>query len=59
MKCDSHNCDAAGKLCDALGIQFVADIEIQESKETLESRINQNQRIKDQQMEFCSETESL
>ena len=42
MKCDLHNCDAAGKLCGALGIQFVADIEIEESKETLESRVNQN-----------------
>ena len=37
MKCILQDCDAAGKLCDALGAQFVAEIEIKESKETLES----------------------
>ena len=46
MECDSQNCDDAGKLCDALGVQYVADIEIEESKEPLEDRVNKNQRIK-------------
>ena len=59
MKCDSQDCDAAGKLCDALGAQFVADIEIEESKEPLESRVNQNQRIKNQQMKFYADNESV
>ena len=59
MECDSQDCVDAGKLCDALGVQFVADIEIEESKETLESRVNQNQRIKNQQMKFYSDAESL
>ena len=36
MECDSQGCDDAGKLCDALGAKFVADIEIEESKEPLE-----------------------
>ena len=43
MECDSQDCDDAGKLCDALGAQFVADIEIEESKEPLEVRVNKNQ----------------
>ena len=59
MKCDSQDCDAAGKLCDALGVQFVADIEIEEAKEPLEVRVNKNQRIKNQQMKFYSDAESL
>ena len=45
MKCDSQDCDAAGKLCDALGAQFVADIEIEEVKELLDERVNKSQRI--------------
>ena len=57
--CNSQYCHDAGKLCDALGAQFVADIEIEESKEPLEVRVNKNQRIKNQQMKFYSDTESL
>ena len=45
MNCDSQDCDAAGKLCDALGAQFVADIEIEEVKELLDERVNKSQRI--------------
>ena len=46
MECDSEDCIDAGKLCNALGAQYVADIEIEESKEPLEDRVNKNQRIK-------------
>ena len=59
MECDSQDCDNAGKLCDALGVQYVAEIEIEESKEPLEDRVNKNQRIKSQQMKFYSDAESL
>ena len=45
MKCDSQDCEAAGKLCDALGAQFVADIEIEDAKELLDERVNKSQRI--------------
>jgi hypothetical protein len=31
---------AAGKVCDALGAQFVADIEIEDAKELLDERVN-------------------
>ena len=46
MNCDLPDCDAAGKICDAHGVQFVADIEIQEAKEPLDERVNKSQRIK-------------
>ena len=59
MKCDSRDCDEAGKLCDALGFQFVSDIEIELAKEPLEVRVNQNQRIKNQQMKFYADDESI
>ena len=59
MNCDSQDCDAAGKLCDALGVQFVADIEIEESKEPLDERVNRNQRIKTQQMKFYADDENI
>ena len=55
MECDSPDCKAAGKVCDALGIQFVADIEIVEAKESLDERVNKNQRIKNQQMKFYAD----
>ena len=55
MECDSPDCKATGKVCDALGIQFVADIEIEEVKESLEERVNENQRIKKQQREFYAD----
>ena len=48
MNCDSKKCEDAGKICDALGIQFIADIEIEENKETLAMRIDKDQRIKNQ-----------
>ena len=57
MECDSQNCNEAGNLCDALGVQYVADIEIEESKEPLEDRVNKNQRIKNQQMKFNADSE--
>ena len=59
MKCDSQDCDDAGKLCDALGVQFVADIEIEESKEPLEVWVDRNQVMKNQQMKFNADDESF
>ena len=59
MECDSQNCKDAGKLCDALGVQYVADIEIEESKEPLEDRVNKSQRIKNQQMKFYADDENF
>ena len=55
MECDSSGCEAVGKVCDALGIQFVTDIEIDECKDTLETRVNSNQKIKKQQREYADE----
>ena len=45
LSCNSQACDDAGKLCDALGAQFVADIEIEDAKELLDERVNKSQRI--------------
>ena len=59
MECVSQDCEDAGKLCDALGVQHVADIEIEESKEPLEVRVNKNHRIKNQQMKFYSDAENF
>ena len=59
MECDSQNCDDAGKLCDALGVQYVADIEIEESKEPLEVWVDRNQVMKNQQMKFNADDESF
>ena len=59
MNCDSKKCEDAGKICDALGIQFIADIEIEENKETLPMRIDKDQRIKNQQMKFYADVESF
>ena len=41
MNCDSKKCEDAGKICDALGIQFITDIEIEENKETLATKISE------------------
>jgi len=59
MECDSLECEEAGKLCDALGIQFVAEIDIEESKESLDIRVNKNQRIKKNMMKFYADNESI
>ena len=59
MGCDSQACKDAGKLCDALGIQYVAEIDIEDSKEPLDVRVNRNQRIKNQQMKFYADNESV
>ena len=59
MYCNSKYCKDAGKLCDALGIQLVADIKIEDPKEPLDVRVNSNQRIKNQQMKFYADDESF
>ena len=59
MNCDLKKCEDAGKICDALGIQFITDIEIEENKETLATRIDKDQRIKNQQMKFYADEESF
>ena len=59
MECDSQDCVDAGKLCNVLGAQFVADIDFEESKEPLDERVNRNHRIKTQQMKFYADDESI
>ena len=45
LSCNSQACDDAGKLCDALGAQFVVDIKIDSAEELLDERVNKSQRI--------------